>query len=116
MNANAPDEIHLALSKAEDAIRAGQMEEAAGICRQLLTISPAQPNALHILGLVALAARRNDEALGLLEDAARPDTNNALLFMRLGIARALSKQTSVLSTHCKLQPSLRQISTTCTSI
>lgn len=50
--------------------RAGRFDAAAARCRAVLAIDPDEPNALHLLGLMAYADRRTDEAVDLIRRAA----------------------------------------------
>ena len=43
--------------------RAGQLQQAEAIYRQILRSQPDHPDALHLLGVVALQAGRNDTAV-----------------------------------------------------
>lgn len=118
MMSSPPNEIQLSLAQAQDALNAGRMDEAAQLGRQILSKDPAHTGALHILGLVALAGGRNDDALQLLEQAAGLDRGDALLHMRLGIARALNKQyeSAIATLEFAARLVLRPTSTTFTSI
>ena len=49
--------------------QAGQLAEAETVCRQILAVDPAQPETLHLLGLVVYAAGRTAEATVLIERA-----------------------------------------------
>jgi Flp pilus assembly protein TadD len=52
-----------------------RFDEAELICRQILTKEPNQPDALHLLGVIALQSKRLDEAMELIQRALaiRPD-------------------------------------------
>ena len=46
--------------------QAGQLAEAERIYRQVLAAEPDNPQALHLLGLLAMQARQFDVAIGLI--------------------------------------------------
>ena len=54
---------------------AGRLFEAEGICQQILQADPNQPDALHLLGLIAYQFGKNDTAADLIDQAlaTRPD-------------------------------------------
>ena len=89
MTDNHPGSKTLELERAQRAMRAGRMEEAATLCRGVLGAEPDQPDALHIMGMVALSRREADRARDLLRRAVQGKADDALLVMRLGIAHAL---------------------------
>lgn len=71
--------------------RAGRLPQAEALYRQVLALSPDHPDALHLLGTLALQASRPDMAIPLIERAIalRPA---APMFCNLGIAlRALGR-------------------------
>jgi protein O-GlcNAc transferase len=61
--------IQEALQTALKHFRSGQYAEAENICRQVLGQVPDQPDALHLLGLIALRAKQVDAALELFTRA-----------------------------------------------
>ena len=81
-----------ALDLARQYYNAGQLPEAEDIYQQILKIEPNQPDALHLLGVIASRTGRNDIAVEMIIKAlaARPD--NAGAHNNLGIAlRKLGK-------------------------
>ncbi len=58
-----------ALMLAERDRSAGRLTEAAAQCRQILQAQPDEPNAVHLLGLIAHQAGRLGEAIGHLRQA-----------------------------------------------
>ncbi|MEW5865148.1 MAG: tetratricopeptide repeat protein, partial [Pseudomonadota bacterium] len=66
--------------------RAGRLEEAARGCRRLLETQPAHADALHLLGAIAHARGAADEAVGLIEQAARLAPDRAEFLNTLGVA------------------------------
>ncbi|HEX2852286.1 MAG TPA: tetratricopeptide repeat protein [Opitutaceae bacterium] len=78
--------------------RAGRLDEAAAIYRQVLTGDPRQPDALHLLGQIAL--HRNDAALAesLFTRALAVLPNVAPLHLQHGLAlRALRRPDDALA-------------------
>jgi tetratricopeptide (TPR) repeat protein len=71
---NTPD-IQQALDLALRHQGAGELFEAEGIYQQILKIDPNQPVALHLLGVIAHQAGKNDIAVDLITNslAAKPD-------------------------------------------
>lgn len=53
--------------------RAGRVAEAEDLYRQTLAVAPGQPDALHLLGVLALQGGRAGEAVGLIEQALAAD-------------------------------------------
>lgn len=56
-----------AIEEAKAVHRAGRLEEAEGLYRQLLRLLPEQPDLLHFLGLLLFQRRRSDESLALVQ-------------------------------------------------
>jgi protein O-GlcNAc transferase len=65
--------------------RAGQFAEAEAIYRQILSQQPNQPDALHLLGLIAQQAGRRDLALDLIKQALRAAPQRADMHGSLGL-------------------------------
>jgi tetratricopeptide (TPR) repeat protein len=64
----------------------GQVDRAETSCRSILRRDPAQGDALHLLGLIASGRGRWDDAVALLEQAARALPGNAEVQSNLGNA------------------------------
>jgi len=66
---------HQTLSLAMQHHSAGRLFEAEGIYQQILQADPNQPDALHLLGLIAYQFGKNDTAADLIDQAlaTRPD-------------------------------------------
>ncbi len=64
--------------------RAGNIEEAAKNYRQILSADPRQPDALHLLGVVAQAVGRLDDAVELISESLRINPNNVSAMNNLG--------------------------------
>lgn len=56
--------------------QAGRIEEAAKNYRQVLSKDPRQPDALHLLGVVAQSVGQLDEAVELISESLRINPNN----------------------------------------
>jgi tetratricopeptide (TPR) repeat protein len=70
--------VEQALAVARKHQEAGKLREAENILRQILKISPRQPQALHLLGVVAHAAGKTALAMELVGEAIRIDGGVAL--------------------------------------
>ena len=66
--------------------QAGRVAEAEAACRRLLARSPDHPDALHLLGVLALQAGRLDDAVDLLRAAIRARPAFAEAYNNLGVA------------------------------
>lgn len=80
--------MSLAAALMEEAVAhqaAGRIDEAGRLCRRVLDAEPGQPDALHLLGLIAGQRGRYEEAVDLIRRAiaARPDA--AGFHLNLGV-------------------------------
>ena len=57
------------LQNAVDHYRGGRLHQAEVICREVLAEQPDKPEALHLLGVIALAARQYSDAVHLIRRA-----------------------------------------------
>jgi protein O-GlcNAc transferase len=71
--------------------QAGRLAEAEHLCRQILALSPRNPDALHLLGVIAGQAGLHgeslqfiDQALAVAPDFAEAQANRAVALMALG--------------------------------
>jgi Flp pilus assembly protein TadD len=64
-----PLETTPALQEAIRCHRAGQAAEAEPLYRQILSVDPSEPDALHLLGVLALQAGRVEEAESLVRQS-----------------------------------------------
>ncbi len=72
--------------------QAGDLDQARSLYRQILQIVPAQPDALHMLGVAEFQNRNFTEAARLIDDARKLQPENALIHFNLGNAmRALGR-------------------------
>jgi len=55
--------------------QAGRLQQAETICRQILVSRPDHPDALHLLGMIALQTGNHETAVKLIERAVevKPD-------------------------------------------
>lgn len=65
--------------------QAGRLDQAEGLYRRVLSLQPSQPDALHLLGMAALAQGRLDEAYRLVSQAAQLKPNEAVFVSDLGV-------------------------------
>jgi len=72
------------LNRALELHRAGQLDEAAAIYRQLLADDAKQADAAHLLGLVHFQNRDFDSAIDLIRDAVERDPDNPVYRANLG--------------------------------
>ncbi|MFI4986817.1 MAG: tetratricopeptide repeat protein [Alphaproteobacteria bacterium] len=77
-----------------------RLAEAAALYRQALALDPADPDAIHLLGLVAHQTGDNATAIGLLEKAIAIDGSSASYHSNLGEAyRALGRLEDAVRCH-----------------
>jgi tetratricopeptide (TPR) repeat protein len=69
MSQPQPMTIPQALQLAWDHHRAGRLQQAEALYRQVLASHPDNPDALHLLGMLALQVNRPDAALDLIDRA-----------------------------------------------
>ena len=63
LRARDPMPVGEALALTERHRSAGRLDEADALCRKILAAAPNEPNAEHVLGLVAHQAGRLGEAI-----------------------------------------------------
>lgn len=80
--ANLPQLIQVALGHH----RAGQLAEAEAIYRQVLAADPGHFDALHLLGLIALAVGQPEQAVQLISKALARNPSNPTAHFNLGNA------------------------------
>ena len=74
------------LQRALEHQRAGDPDRAEQLCRQILEEDPHNARALYLLGTLAAAAGRLDEAIGQLREAARLEPGFSATWLNLGNA------------------------------
>ncbi len=75
--------------KAFKAHRAGDLDIAEGIYREILSLQPDNAHAIHLLGVIALQKGRADEARELIEAAIKREDDHAPFHCNLGEAYRL---------------------------
>lgn len=80
------DMIEQTLAVATEHHRAGRTAEAERLYREVLSLSPGHPDALHLLGVVALQSGRAAEAADLIGQAVAGDAGSPLFHANLGHA------------------------------
>jgi protein O-GlcNAc transferase len=95
----------------EEALRhhqVGNLQQAELMYRQVLTQQPNQPDALHLLGLLAHQVGQSDVAIAYITQAIQADRRNPNFYNSIGEAyRALSRWDEAISSYkqaIKLQP------------
>ncbi len=97
-----------ALALAEQHRLAGRLLEAEAQCRQIVQAQPAEPNAVHLLGLIAHQSGKLAEAIGHLRHAVKLAPDVPLFHANLGEMCRLAGRTEEAVTHgrraLKLKP------------
>ncbi|HWB54180.1 MAG TPA: tetratricopeptide repeat protein [Tepidisphaeraceae bacterium] len=81
-----PDSVGAALQAAIQHQRSGHLQEAEQICLQIVAQEPANPDALHMLGVLAMQQNQHDTALDWLSRAIAIQPDNAIARNNLGSA------------------------------
>lgn len=63
--------------------QAGRYDDAESLLRPVLEVAPQQPEALHLMGLVAFRKNRLEESVRLVEQAIARGTNTPLFFRNI---------------------------------
>lgn len=79
-------QIPLVLRQAVVYIKGGHLVQAVLLCKQVLAVAPAQPDALHLLGTIALREGRVEQAVDLISRALKHHQNNPEYYNNLGFA------------------------------
>lgn len=91
-----------ALHLAEKHRAAGRFPEAESICQQILQPDPNQPDALHLLGVIAYQVGRHDTAVELITKALDIKPNFAAAHSNLGNAlKGLSRLDDAVDSYTK---------------
>src|ERR1039457_5598162 len=64
----------------------GNLAQAESVCGQILQLSPDQPDALNLLGAIALQTGKIESAIDLIGKALRKNTSNPEYYNNLGLA------------------------------
>ncbi len=83
-----PQDSALAIAQAVDHLKAGRRAEAAALCQGVLEREPDYPDALHMLGGMALQEGDAERAVALIGRAAALDPGQAARFLDLAVAQA----------------------------
>ena len=86
--ASSAQDLAAALSQAVAHLRAGRRHDAAALCRQILIQQPDHPDALHLLGGMALQEGDAGRAVELIGRAAALDPKGAARFLDLAAAQS----------------------------
>lgn len=87
------DSIEQTLAVATGHHRAGRTAEAERLYRDVLDASPGHPDALHLLGVIALQAGRAEDAAAMIGQAVAGDDGSPLFHANLGHALHASGKT-----------------------
>jgi tetratricopeptide (TPR) repeat protein len=74
-----------AVRLAQEHHQAGRLQHAEAMCWQALEADPAQPDALHLLGLLAYRADRNDVAAAFINKAIQAEPSEPSYHSNLGL-------------------------------
>ena len=86
----SPASIDQAMQTALAHHQAGRLAEAEALYRQVLAVQPQNPDALHLLGLIAHQVGRQDAAADLIGRAIALRPDDAALYSQLGKSTATS--------------------------
>ncbi len=75
-----------ALHRAVSSLAAGDLGQTKAICGQVLEVQRNQPDALHLLGVIALQQCNHQNAVDLIQKAIQENENNPSFFSTLGEA------------------------------
>jgi protein O-GlcNAc transferase len=78
--------VQQTLQQALQLHRDNQLNEAEALYRTILEVAPKHPDALHLMGLIALEHGRARSATALIRRAVRANPGSARLFNSLGVA------------------------------
>lgn len=77
--------VQQALQQAIQHHRAGQLQQAEGLYRQVIAVEPGNADACHLLGLLAKQFGKNDAAIALIQQAIRKKPDFAEAYSNLGL-------------------------------
>jgi tetratricopeptide (TPR) repeat protein len=87
--------------------RAGDLPAAEHLYRRVLELLPMQPDAINLLGVIALQSARVDSAISLGRQACALDAGNASYHLNLGNALRAAKQLSAAAAEFAAAVALR---------
>ena len=95
-------DIAYIIEKALSYQREGKLIEAERIYNEVLKINPNQPDAMHLLGMIACSNQNYDRAIKLINDAILLNPKEADYHMNLSSAYWGLKQTALAKSHLKI--------------
>src|SRR5262249_15318205 len=87
-----PEDLITFLRRARELSELGQLEEAAGACEEALRLSPEEPRALHLRGIIEMKGRRYASAVSYLSRSIAADPTQGLAYSNLAGALLESGQ------------------------
>ena len=95
-----PQELHRKLQQALALHRQGRLDDAERFYREVLSYAPAQPDALHFLGVLEGQRGRSDVALSLMDRAIAANPRQpAALYNRANLLREMGQLQEALSSY-----------------
>lgn len=79
--------VRALLAEAAGHHQAGRLQQAEALYRDILRQDPHQPDAYHLLGLLAYRVGKLDQAVDLIGKAIDEDATNAVFHFNLGVVR-----------------------------
>ena len=95
-------DIAYIIEKALSYQREGKLIEAERIYNEVLEIDPNQPDAMHLLGMIACSNQNYGRAIELINDAILLNPKEADYHMNLSSAYLGLKQTALAKSHLKI--------------
>ncbi len=78
--------LNATLNSALQCHKTGNLEQAEKLYRQVLSQSPDHPDALHLMGFLAIQKGKNEEAVILIEKAIEKKPNSAAFYANYAVA------------------------------
>ncbi len=103
MSAKPPFDPAQVMRQGWAAHQQGRLDEAERAYRQVLTIAPAQPDAMHFLGVIEAQRGRLDQAVALFDKSlALKPNNGAALYNRANALRGLKRYDECISAYARV--------------
>lgn len=83
--ANIENLVRDSVAQAGELLRAGLFKHAEELCRQVLRVTPDNPDAMSLLGLSLSASGSHDEAIKVISEAIEIRPNDYRLYNNLGL-------------------------------
>ena len=80
------------LQAAVQAYQGKDLDSAEAIFKQILSVNPKEPNALHLLGCISKDRGQLQQAVELIQASIREDDSNAIPFLNLGKILSIAGQ------------------------